>query len=66
MKKFESAKLEFSYTNLATEKESRVTLNGLVENPDTTKLNDLAIALSDLIEDPFTGAVAIERYIITG
>ncbi len=65
MKNFESAKLELTYLNLDTEKESRITLNGLIENPDTGKLNDLAIALSNLVEDPFTGAVAVERYIIT-
>jgi hypothetical protein len=66
MKNFESAKLELSYVNLDTEKESRITLNGLIENPDTDKLNDLALSLSNLIEDPFTGAVSVERYIITG
>ncbi|RPA57603.1 hypothetical protein EF384_07975 [Aerococcus agrisoli] len=65
MKNFESAKLELTYTNPETNKETRITLNGLVENADTALLNNLAAAVSNLVEDPFTDAVAIERYAIS-
>lgn len=66
MKNFESAKLELSYINPESEKETRITLNGLEENADTSKLFQLAGAISNLIDDPFTGAVAIERFHIQG
>jgi nucleoside diphosphate kinase len=65
MKNFESAKLELTYTNAVTNKETRITLNGLVADADTVLLNNLAVAVSNLVEDPFTDAVAVERYAIT-
>ncbi len=65
MKIFESAKLELNYINLETEKETRISLNGLQENADTDKLNNLAAAVSTLVDDPFTEAIAVERYAIT-
>lgn len=64
MKNFESAKLELTYLSVETNKETRITLNGLIENPDTDKVNALALALSNLIEDAFTGAEAVERYTV--
>lgn len=64
MKNFESAKLELTYLNVETDKETRITLNGLIESPDTDKVNTLVLALSDLIEDTFTGAEAVERYTV--
>ena len=64
MKNFESAKLELTYLNVETDKETRITLNGLIENPDTDRVNALVLALSDVIEDAFTGAEAVERYTV--